>query len=228
LSRQITLSQPECTRDRTAPRSQHGIVWLASTYEKPKAVATMSTSPQKSVLIIEDDPDIRHLLGIRLKHAGYVPIEAANGTDGLRLVHERRPALVILDIGLPGMDGWQVLQRIRDITTTPVMILSARGLEAEKVRGLPSPSGTRNSSPESASYFAEPPTKANRKPNTLIPGCRSTSVRGQCTPTASTYNSPLASSGCSSHSFNTLVRFFRPSSCLNLHGTIRRQRIPLE
>jgi DNA-binding response OmpR family regulator len=98
----------------------------------------MSTSPQKSVLIIEDDPDIRHLLGIRLKHAGYISIEAANGTDGLRLVHERRPSLVILDIGLPGMDGWQVLQRIRDITTTPVMILSARGLEAEKVRGLQS------------------------------------------------------------------------------------------
>jgi DNA-binding response OmpR family regulator len=88
----------------------------------------MSTSPQKSVLIIEDDPDIRHLLGIRLKHAGYISIEAANGTDGLRLVHERRPSLVILDIGLPGMDGWQVLQRIRDLTTTPVMILSARGL----------------------------------------------------------------------------------------------------
>ncbi len=98
----------------------------------------MSSTTHKTVLIIEDDPDIRHLLGIRLKHAGYEPIEAGNGTDGLRPVHERRPALVILDIGLPGMDGWQVLQRIRDVTTTPVMILSARGLEAEKVRGLQS------------------------------------------------------------------------------------------
>jgi DNA-binding response OmpR family regulator len=98
----------------------------------------MTPNGAKTILIIEDDPDIRHLLGIRLRHAGYEPLEAANGTDGLRVVHEKRPSLVILDIGLPGMDGWQVLQRIRDITTTPVMILSARGLEAEKVRGLQS------------------------------------------------------------------------------------------
>jgi DNA-binding response OmpR family regulator len=98
----------------------------------------MTTNSTKSILIIEDDPDIRNLLSIRLRHAGYTTLEAANGTDGLRVVHEKRPSLVILDIGLPGMDGWQVLQRIRDITTTPVMILSARGLEAEKVRGLQS------------------------------------------------------------------------------------------
>ena len=98
----------------------------------------METTTRKSILVIEDDPSIRHLLCVRLRHAGYEPIEAANGNDGLRQVHERRPALVLLDIGLPGMDGWQVLQRIRDITTTPVLILSARGLEAEKVRGLQS------------------------------------------------------------------------------------------
>ncbi len=89
-----------------------------------------------SILIIEDEPDIRRLIGIRLRHAGYEPLEAGDGIEGLRILHERRPSLVILDIGLPGMDGWQVLQRIRDLTATPVMILSARGLEAEKVRGL--------------------------------------------------------------------------------------------
>jgi len=89
-----------------------------------------------SILIIEDEPDIRRLIGIRLRHAGYETLEAGDGTEGLRILHERRPSLVILDIGLPGMDGWQVLQRIRDLTATPVMILSARGLEAEKVRGL--------------------------------------------------------------------------------------------
>ena len=89
-----------------------------------------------SILIIEDEPDIRRLIGIRLRHAGYETLEAVDGIEGLRILHERRPSLVILDIGLPGMDGWQVLQRIRDLTATPVMILSARGLEAEKVRGL--------------------------------------------------------------------------------------------
>ena len=89
-----------------------------------------------SILIIEDEPDIRRLIGIRLRHAGYEPLEAGDGIEGLRILHERRPSLVILDIGFPGMDGWQVLQRIRDLTAIPVMILSARGLEAEKVRGL--------------------------------------------------------------------------------------------
>lgn len=136
--RQIADSQPFRNRDPAAPIAQRKPLWLASEHRQKKAVLLMSSTTNKSVLIIEDDPDIRHLLGIRLKHAGYETIEAGNGTDGLRLVHERRPALVILDIGLPGMDGWQVLQRIRDVTTTPVMILSARGLEAEKVRGLQS------------------------------------------------------------------------------------------
>lgn len=52
------------------------------------------------------------------------------------MVHEQRPGLVLLDIGLPGMDGWSVLERIRDITTVPVLVLTAHGLQTEKVRGL--------------------------------------------------------------------------------------------
>lgn len=98
----------------------------------------MLTTNHRTVLLIEDDADIRRLVGIRLRHAGYDSIEAADGLEGLRLLHERRPAVVVLDIGLPGMDGWQVLQRIRDLSDVPVMILSARGLEPEKVRGLQS------------------------------------------------------------------------------------------
>jgi DNA-binding response OmpR family regulator len=95
-------------------------------------------NPPPVVLIIEDDPDIRHLLGIRMKLAGYAPLQADDGLVGLRALHESHPDLVILDIGLPGMDGWEVLHRIRDVSDVPVLILSARGLEAEKVRGLQS------------------------------------------------------------------------------------------
>ncbi|MBU6330582.1 MAG: response regulator transcription factor, partial [Acidobacteria bacterium] len=61
---------------------------------------------------------------------------ALDGHIGLRLFHETHPDLVLLDIGLPGIDGWGVLERIRDISDVPVVILSARGLETEKVRGL--------------------------------------------------------------------------------------------
>ena len=88
------------------------------------------------VLVIEDDPDIA--LGIRtvLDRSGFEVAEASTGRDGLRAFHARQPNLVVLDIGLPEMDGWTVLERIRDLSDVPVLILTGHGLEAEKVRGL--------------------------------------------------------------------------------------------
>jgi DNA-binding response OmpR family regulator len=96
------------------------------------------TMSDRRILVIEDDPDIGHLVCLRLDRAGYTTAHATDGQMGLRMVHEHRPDLVVLDIGLPGIDGWQVLERIRDISDVPVVILSARGLETEKVRGLQS------------------------------------------------------------------------------------------
>jgi DNA-binding response OmpR family regulator len=89
-----------------------------------------------TILIIEDEADIRLTLSVLLRRAGLQALEAADGRSGLRLLHERRPDCVIVDIGLPDIDGWQVLGRIRDVTNVPVMMLTARHLEAEKVRGL--------------------------------------------------------------------------------------------
>lgn len=98
----------------------------------------MTQMEQRRVLLIEDDADIGHLVSLRLGRAGYVTDHALDGHIGLRLFHETHPDLVLLDIGLPGIDGWGVLERIRDISDVPVVILSARGLETEKVRGLQS------------------------------------------------------------------------------------------
>jgi len=89
-----------------------------------------------TVLLIEDEPDVRMALRILLQRAGIETIEAGVGRDGLRLFHQKRPAAVILDVGLPDIDGWEVLERIRDLSDVPVLLLTARGLEAEKVRGL--------------------------------------------------------------------------------------------
>jgi DNA-binding response OmpR family regulator len=88
------------------------------------------------VLVIEDDPDIA--LGIKtvLGRSGFEVAASSDGRDGLRAFHAARPDLVILDIGLPEMDGWTVLERIRDLSEVPVLILTARSLETEKVRGL--------------------------------------------------------------------------------------------
>jgi len=88
------------------------------------------------VLVIEDDRDIS--LGIRtvLSRSGFEVDSSADGRQGLRAFHTARPDLVVLDIGLPSMDGWSVLERIRDLSDVPVLILTAHGNEGEKVRGL--------------------------------------------------------------------------------------------
>jgi DNA-binding response OmpR family regulator len=88
------------------------------------------------VLIIEDDADI--MLGIRtvLDRSGFDVAMAADGREGLRVFHAERPDVVVLDVGLPQMDGWTVLERIRELSKVPVLMLTAHGREADKVRGL--------------------------------------------------------------------------------------------
>jgi len=88
------------------------------------------------ILVIEDDQDIS--LGIRtvLTRNGLDVASSADGKQGLRAFHLTRPDLVVLDIGLPTLDGWEVLERIRDLSDVPVLILTAHGNEADKVRGL--------------------------------------------------------------------------------------------
>jgi DNA-binding response OmpR family regulator len=88
------------------------------------------------ILVIEDDADIA--LGVRtvLGRSGFEVTTAAEGPEGLRVFHSERPDIVILDVGLPKMDGWTVLERIRELSGVPVLMLTSRGQEADKVRGL--------------------------------------------------------------------------------------------
>ena len=92
--------------------------------------------PNARILVVEDDVDIWRSLEILLRRNGYDPVWGADGTEGLQLLRERQPDLVVLDVGLPKVDGWAVLERIRDHSDIPVMLLTARGLETDKVRGL--------------------------------------------------------------------------------------------
>ena len=89
-----------------------------------------------SVLVVDDDADIRGLLHELLQRQGHTVIEASDGREGLRLFHSSRPDLVILDISMPGLDGWETLERIRDLSAVPVMMLTARAQELDKVRAL--------------------------------------------------------------------------------------------
>jgi len=88
------------------------------------------------VLIVEDDDDLRDLVRTVVEREGMETIEAADGREGLRQFYDHRPRLVILDIGLPKMNGWQVLERVRELGDVPVLILTANSDELDKVRGL--------------------------------------------------------------------------------------------
>ena len=94
------------------------------------------TETRKRVLVVEDEPDLRRTLDKVLTVAGFAVLLAADGRTGLRAVHAEKPDALVLDIGLPGLDGWQVLARVRDLSDVPVLLLTAHGAEAEKVRGL--------------------------------------------------------------------------------------------
>jgi two-component system KDP operon response regulator KdpE len=96
------------------------------------------SSPGPLILIIEDDAPIRRFLRASLTGEGYQVREAATGELGLRMAAEHPPDLVILDLGLPDLPGRDVLARLRDWLQAPVVILSARDQETEKVAALDS------------------------------------------------------------------------------------------
>jgi DNA-binding response OmpR family regulator len=88
------------------------------------------------ILVVDDDDDIRNLVKTLLERGGAEVREAANGREGLREFHAWRPDLVVLDVSMPELDGWNVLERMRDMSEVPVLMLTARGDELERVRGL--------------------------------------------------------------------------------------------
>ena len=90
----------------------------------------------RRVLVVEDDPEFAGLLSLWLERAGMSPRVAATGSDAMRAVYDDRPDLVTLDVGLPHLDGWQLCSRIREFSDVPILIVSARGAETDRVRGL--------------------------------------------------------------------------------------------
>ena len=97
----------------------------------------MSETANKPVaLIIDDEVQIRRLLRVCLEANGYRAIEAASGQEGISQAAQRRPDVVILDLGLPDQDGFSVLQHLREWSRVPVLVLSVRDREEDKVAAL--------------------------------------------------------------------------------------------
>jgi two-component system KDP operon response regulator KdpE len=95
-----------------------------------------NTPHQPNVLIIDDEVQIRRLLRVTLEANGYRVFEAASGQEGLVQAAQCRPEAIILDLGLPDMDGVAVLQRLREWSQAPVLVLSVRDAEDDKVSAL--------------------------------------------------------------------------------------------
>src|SRR5690242_18152850 len=94
----------------------------------PKAHAT--------ALVIDDEPQIRRLLRVTLEANGYRVFDAATGNDGLVEAAQRRPDVVLLDLGLPDLDGLTVLKRLREWSRVPVVVLTVLDREEDKVNAL--------------------------------------------------------------------------------------------
>lgn len=96
----------------------------------------MNKREKKIVLVIEDDPNTADLIALYLKREGFVAVKASDGESGLSLAEKHRPDLIILDLMLPRIDGWEVCRRLRKTSDVPVIMLTARGEEIDKVSGL--------------------------------------------------------------------------------------------
>jgi len=88
------------------------------------------------VLVVDNDPALLKLMGDSLGLAGYRVITASEGKTALQFVEDSKPALVLLDIMMPGMDGWQVCEQVRQFSQVPIIMLTARGQSEDEIHGL--------------------------------------------------------------------------------------------
>ena len=96
----------------------------------------MNQTHKKTILIVEDDENTASLIALYLEREGFMPVTAGDGEEGLNLAQTHRPDLVILDLMIPKMDGWEVCRRLRQNSEVPVIMLTARGEEIDRVAGL--------------------------------------------------------------------------------------------
>ena len=99
-------------------------------------MTTTGAKPEIAVLVIDDEPQIRRLLRVTLEANGYSVTDAPTGKDGIVQAAQSRPEIILLDLGLPDLDGVEVLKRIREWSKVPIIILSVRDREDDKIAAL--------------------------------------------------------------------------------------------
>jgi two-component system alkaline phosphatase synthesis response regulator PhoP len=102
----------------------------------PRPLAALYHQPVATILVVDDEPQIQRLVRDHLEHAGFAVVTAGDGPAALRAAATTRPDLVVLDLGLPGLDGLDVTRTLRRDSPVPIIMLTARGDESDKLVGL--------------------------------------------------------------------------------------------
>src|SRR5437867_1592286 len=110
--------------------------YTTPTPDRPSPAESAGVEPGPVIVVVEDEPDIRRFLRASLLSKGYRLVEAATGREGLEAAETRQPDLIILDLGLPDVDGLEVIRRVREWSLVPIIVLSAKGQETTKVAAL--------------------------------------------------------------------------------------------
>jgi DNA-binding response OmpR family regulator len=96
----------------------------------------ISRPQQRRVLVVDDEPRMIHFIRLNLEHDGFDVTEAASGTEALEAMRDTLPDLILLDVMMPDLDGFETLELIREISNVPIIMLTAKGEEDDRVRGL--------------------------------------------------------------------------------------------
>ena len=96
----------------------------------------MTTQPRTKILIVDDEPRMVRFVRMNLDLEGYMTLEANNGLQALEKTRDLNPDLILLDVEMPGLDGFETLKRLREITDSPVIMLTVRSDEDDKIKGL--------------------------------------------------------------------------------------------
>jgi len=134
------------------------------------------TEERKHILVVDDEPRMARFVRMNLELEGYIISTAANGTEALAKVREELPDLVLLDVMMPEMDGYEVLERIRQISSVPVIMLTVKAEEVDKVRGLELGADDYVTKPFSPRELASRVKAALRRAEMPNPGQKSTVV----------------------------------------------------
>src|SRR5436190_239949 len=113
--------------------------WSISTRRKTSATATERKRMKQKILLVDDEPDALEVLGFKLKEAGYIPLYAKDGARAIAAARTERPALIVLDLMLPEVDGLEVCKILRRDNTTsgiPILMLTARAAAVDRAPGL--------------------------------------------------------------------------------------------